>query len=129
MVTSILAFEGNGVITHHVGGYSDYLEYKNRFNKPAPAHAISTSTPASEKSEQRTENKKFASKYKYELEKLPKKIEDLEKKIELLSIELSETEERNSSNLAHISMEIGKLQEELDRSEMRWLELEELKNL
>ena len=30
IATSILAFEGNGVITQHLGGYSDYLDFKQR---------------------------------------------------------------------------------------------------
>ena len=56
--------------------------------------------------------------------KLPKSLEHLEEEIKKLSEELSETEERNSANLAHIAMEIGKLQQELYAAEERWLELE-----
>mgnify|MGYP006981171696 CR=1 FL=1 len=51
----------------------------------------------------------------------------MEEKIIVLSEELSQTEERSSSNLAHISMEIGRFQQDLDKCEERWLELEELK--
>ncbi len=128
VATSILAFEGDCVITNHVGGYSDYLEYKEKYQKDAQ-EALRTkvvmNVEASIKKPE--ESKKFAYKYRLELEKLPAKIEKLEEKIRNLSEELSETEDRNPANLAHIAMEITKLQKELDASEERWLELEELK--
>lgn len=134
VATSILAFEGNSIITNHLGGYSDYLEYKNSkkvsdtFLAERP---ISEDFPKkvsdtfSQKGEAKSQ-KKLSYKYKIELEKLPQKIENLEKKIADLSTELSETEDRNPANLAHIAMEIGKLQQDLEKSENRWLELEEM---
>jgi ATP-binding cassette subfamily F protein uup len=128
VATSILAFEGDGVITNHVGGYSDYLEYKEKYQKDAQEGLrtkVVMNVEASIKKPE--ESKKFAYKYRLELEKLPAKIEKLEEKIRNLSEELSETEDRNPANLAHIAMEITKLQKELDASEERWLELEELK--
>jgi ATP-binding cassette subfamily F protein uup len=143
VATSILAFEGNAEITSHVGGYSDYLEFIHRrtatrrtgFVTPSACSVptemnIETGlqTPSRNGAESRNEVeiKKLSYKHKYELEKLPAKIEKLEKKIRELSEELSETEDRNSANLAHIAMEIAKYQKELDASEARWLELEEL---
>ncbi len=128
VATSILAFEGDGVITNHVGGYSDYLEYKEKYQKDAQEALktkVATNVEASAKKPE--DSKKFAYKYRLELEKLPAKIEKLEEKIRNLSEELSETEDRNPANLAHIAMEITKFQKELDASEERWLELEELK--
>ena len=128
VATSILAFEGDGVITNHVGGYSDYLEYKEKYQKDAQeALKPKVVTNVEESVKKPEESKKFAYKYRLELEKLPAKIEKLEEKIHNLSEELSETEDRNPANLAHIAMEIAKFQKELDASEERWLELEELK--
>ncbi|MBP7710647.1 MAG: ABC-F family ATP-binding cassette domain-containing protein [Rickettsiales bacterium] len=129
VATSILAFEENGEITTHVGGYSDYLEYKNRHSKTVDAPVTKrvesdlVSTP-----EKQISAKKLSYKHKFELEKLPQKIEKLETKIRELSEELSETEDRNSANLAHIAMEIARLQKELDAAEERWLELEMCQN-
>jgi ABC transport system ATP-binding/permease protein len=130
VATSILAFEGEGVIANHVGGYSDYLEYKSQ-HKPqlvgaGLAPALTTAQPTTAKpSPAEPSPKKLTYKHKFELEKLPAKIEKLEEKIRQLSEELSETEDRNSGNLAHIAMEIAKHQKELDAAEARWLELEE----
>ncbi len=129
VVTSILAFEGDGVITNHIGGYSDYLEYKNKYNKTADVKTVKFDNQKTEKNTAETKNnnaKKLSYKLKLELEKLPAKIEKLELKIKELSNELSNTEDRNSANLAHISMEIAKYQKDLDIAEERWLELEDM---
>lgn len=132
VATSILAFEGEGIITSNVGGYSDYLVYKEKYQKDAlfkndalASEAKKTKGQSSEVKIQKIE-KKISYKLKFELEKLPAKIEKLEKKITELSEELSQTEDRNSANLAQIAMEIAKHQKELDACEDRWLELEEI---
>ncbi len=130
VVSSIMAFEEDGTITHHLGGYSDYLEFKNRgkvekMEAKASTKAVKTiETPI----EENKKPQRLSYKYVVELEKLPLKIEKLEKKIADLSEELSETEDRNSANLAFITMEIAKLQQELEAAENRWIELEEMKS-
>ncbi len=127
IATSILAFEGDGVIANHVGGYSDYLEYKERYQKQEIIQKENQAREARAKlepSEKKSEpQKKVSYKLKFELEKLPAKIEKLEAKIKELSEELSETDDRSSANLAHIAMEIAKYQKDLDEAEERWLEL------
>ncbi|MES2676962.1 MAG: ABC-F family ATP-binding cassette domain-containing protein [Pseudomonadota bacterium] len=130
VVSSILAFEDDGTITYHLGGYSDYLEFKNK-NKVEKSAVKTLSKPefkAIESSEEIIKKpQKLSYKYVVELEKLPAKIEKLENKITQLSEELSQTEDRNSANLAFITMEIAKLQQELEIAENRWVELEDLK--
>ena len=129
VATSILAFEGNAVITNHIGGYSDYLEFKEKNMQShedvvTKVKNVSIEFPSTLVVES-SQPKKLSYKLKLELEKLPAKIENLEKKICELSEELSETEDRNPANLAHISMEIAKHQKELEIAENRWMELEE----
>lgn len=135
VATSILAFEGNAEITSHVGGYSDYISYvqtnrRTGFVTPSARSVpidmnIETGLQTPSRADFR-HTQKLSYKHKFELEKLPAKIEKLEIKIRELSEELSETEDRNSANLAHIAMEIAKYQKELDAAEARWIELEEL---
>jgi len=129
VATSILAFEGDSVVTNHVGGYSDYLDYKQKSLavKPKISEFIKNNAEPVEALNREPQKEKLAYKHRLELEKLPAKIEKLEEKIRELSEELSETEDRNSGNLAHISMEIAKYQKELDETENRWLYLEGLK--
>ena len=134
VVSSILAFEDDGTITYHLGGYSDYLEFKNKNKieksviKTALKQEYKQEYKAIENSEEITKKpQRLSYKYVVELEKLPAKIEKLENKIITLSEELSETEDRNSANLALITMEIAKLQQELETAELRWIELEGMK--
>jgi ATP-binding cassette subfamily F protein uup len=141
VVSGILAFEGDGIITSHLGGYSDYLEFKNKHNirplvkKKSQKAIISTINQNITEIQQEkltqvstVKIQKLSYKYVVELEKLPLKIEKLEGKIALLSQELSETEDRNSANLALIAMGITQLQKDLDIAENRWIELEEMKS-
>jgi ATP-binding cassette subfamily F protein uup len=125
-VSSILAFEDNGEITHNLGGYSDYLEFKSKSKN------LETDSKIEEKIEKNkirnnSKPKRFSYKYVIELEKLPEKIEKLEAKITELSEELSNTEDRNPANLSLITIEIAKLTQELEILENRWVELEEMK--
>jgi ATP-binding cassette subfamily F protein uup len=129
VVSSILAFEDDGQITYHLGGYSDYLEFKNKNPSKITSKISNDSKPDNIEKISNKTSKKLSYKYIIELEKLPAKIEKLTKQITDLSEELSNTENRNSANLAFISMEIAKLQQELDHAENRWLELEEISGL
>ncbi len=134
VATSILAFEGDGVVTSHIGGYSDYISSQKQPSSLTTAggrifqesDSWSSQSPTQSREEGSSTKKKMTYKYKHELEKLPAKIEKLGIKIYELSEELSATEDRNSANLAHIAMEIAKNQKELDAAESRWLELEEM---
>jgi ATP-binding cassette subfamily F protein uup len=134
VATSILAFEGDGVVTSHIGGYSDYISSQQQPQSLTNAggrilqesDSWSSQSPMQSREEGSSAKKKLTYKYKHELEKLPAKIEKLGIKIYELSEELSATEDRNSANLAHIAMEIAKNQKELDAAESRWLELEEM---
>lgn len=129
VATSILSFEGEGIVEQNLGGYSDYVAHKEKHGKTTvePTQKKQEKIKVEAESSQKPE-KKFSYKHKIELEKLMPKIEKLEKKIANLSTEISETEDRNPANLAHITMEIAKFQQELNQAEERWMELEELKN-
>jgi ABC transport system ATP-binding/permease protein len=130
-VTSILAFEESGQLSYHLGGYSDYLEFKNAQNgkngkdsadkKPQKDKNVAKNDLNGVKKPQ-----KLSYKYVHELKKLPDKIAKLEIQIADLSAELSQTEDRNPANLALISQEIAQLQQKLDECENRWLELAEM---
>ncbi len=128
VATSILSFEGDGIIESHLGGYSDYLTYKeNQANEAQKLIEKPIKKPEIQIENKNEELKKFPYKFKIELEKLPEKIEKLEEKILELSNELNESEDRNPANLAHISIAIANAQKELEKLENRWLELEEIK--
>ena len=147
VVTNILAFEGDGEIISHLGGYSDYIEYKNEHLKKAEMAKISIRNEAAAKARALAAQdsaaldfaKEFSapivkprshntshSKIKFELERIPQKIEVLENKILELNDELINTEDRNPASLAHISIEIANAQQKIDELEKRWEELEKI---
>lgn len=133
-VSKILAFEGNGDVELHIGGYSDYLEAtgKTKFSDDKRKTGKTNKTAKDDNpSDQQNENNtvKLTYKLQYELDNLPKKIEALEGEIQALEIQLAKpdfyTEEPEAFNTA--SIRIGEAKEELETAEIRWLELEDMK--
>jgi ATP-binding cassette subfamily F protein uup len=129
-VTSVLAFEGEGHIEQHMGGYSDYLA-KTRADK-GKSGAGNKQKPSAEKNE-KTDKKKSSTplsfKYKHELEQLPKRITALEKELSELKELLSDAElyTKNPDKFDKATERFGEAQAELDNAETRWLELEEMR--
>lgn len=133
VATTILSFEGDGVINFNLGGYSDYItkypkknklisDKKNLKNNPEK----STKSTIVEPYQIQKNSIKINNKIKNEHAKIPQKIAEIQQKIEELNHEFENSEDRNQSNLALINMEIANHQYELEKLEERWLELEYL---
>lgn len=130
-VTKILAFEGNGVIEGHIGGYSDYLAVKKAESAELePTRTKKSSKGATENaSDNNVGDQKLSYKLKFELDSLPKKIEKLTREIEDLSIKLEDATlyMRDPSAFNAYSNRLGQAAYEKDAAETRWLELEEMR--
>ncbi len=131
VATSILAFEGEGVIFANLGGYSDYLEYKNNLKKNSKQNSTTFSKNHEKENSKddylkQKQNQKEIRLLKTELNKLPDRIERLEAKINDLSEELNDPENLNPTDIAIISSQIGELQDKIEQYEARWVELEEM---
>jgi ATP-binding cassette subfamily F protein uup len=139
-VSKILAFEGKAKIQGHIGGYSDYLENKKKEQleeallKDSNSKNSSDSNSQSDSKNHAKNNnsnkpKKLSYKYQYELDRLPEKIAGLEKEIEELSEYLSDPQSysEDPKQFEEKSILITKLKQDLENSELRWLELEEMK--
>jgi len=131
--TTILGFEGDGVINYNMGGYSDYIaQYQSKnqliLNKKNLKNIADKVTKTSDLGSPKNEKNllKISNKIKTEHSKIPQKIIEIQKKIEELNNEFEGGENRNPSNLALINMEIANYQYELEKLEERWLELEYL---
>ena len=137
-VTQILAFEGNGEVELHMGGYSDYLAATGRkkFSDPKnqetskknnnSSTVYNSEDPSTAKP---VEPKKLTYKLEYEWQNLPKTIEALNTEIATLENELNDAD-LYADNLARFeaaSTRVAQAKEELDKAEMRWLELDEMK--
>ncbi|MFN3827712.1 MAG: ABC-F family ATP-binding cassette domain-containing protein [Micavibrio sp.] len=127
-VTKILAFEGEGQIEGHIGGYSDYLESRksavieDTSSKKEPAKSVT-------KEEPKVALKKLSYKHQYELEQLPARIAGLEEEINHLEEALSDPDfyTRDPVSFQNNSRRLGQARDELGEAETRWLELEEMR--
>jgi ATP-binding cassette subfamily F protein uup len=113
-------------IYEFVGGYHDYLQAEKQRQKPSIAPQIAQDKPRKEKTVT-----KLSYKDERELSLLPEQIKSLTKIIDAAELELSNPDlyHQNQEQFITLSQKIAKTKEELEKLEMRWLELEELKLL
>jgi len=141
VVTSSYVFDGKGVITEYVGGYSDWLRQrpsrKAGASKAAVPAAASTQTGArkaaapaavSETTPKLAKPRKMSLKEKAELERLPEKIEGAERERDELYAKLADANFlRNGQEVARAKARLEALIGEADALMARWVELEALK--
>lgn len=127
-VTQILAFEGNGEVEHIIGGYSDYLEFRNKNKKLA--ESISNEQKKSQPVilEKPQEKKKLTFKDKYALENLPKEIEKLDIEIAEISKKLGDPTfyQQDPKEFNKAAEKLERKKREKDEKEFQLMELEDL---
>ena len=133
-VTKILSFEGDGIIEETIGGYSDYLSFKNSKltqNSKNKNEEKNNKFKVIAKSGEDKNNKKLTYKLEFELNSLPPKIKSLEDDINDFNQKLSDPNlYLNEPDIFfEITKKLEKSKEDLEYFENRWLELEEIKNL
>ena len=132
-VTKILSFEGDGVVEETIGGYSDYLLFKNSKltqNSKNKNEEKNSKFKVITKSGENKNNKKLTFKLEFELNSLPSKIKNLENDINDFNEKLSDPNlYLNEPDIFfEITKKLEKSKEDLEYFENRWLELEEIKN-
>lgn len=131
-VTKILAFEGDGRVEGHIGGYSDYLRARQKEVEATEVRA-KPEKPAMKLDEPAVKaasvSKKLSYKLQYELDHLPKRMQTLEEEINALEDTLSDSDlyARDPVTFQNSSRRLGQARDELEQAETRWLELEEMK--
>ena len=139
VVTSMIAYEGDGKWQEYEGGYEDYRIQKKRFDALTQANTASTvnktASKEDKKSESRSESKsevkqsvtksKLSNKEKAELDKLPNQIEQLEKKQLVLSEQLANPEiyKGDAHLIVTLKNELTQIEDQMARSMKRWEEL------
>jgi ATP-binding cassette subfamily F protein uup len=134
-VDKIVAFEGDGVITHHTGNYSDYQEFVAKHGSGAPASASAPKVlPAAAPS--RTDAPANAAAGKPRVTKMSykdqKDFEQIDGWIEAAEAEVSAIADRmeaassDSVKLQELAAEQQQLEEKLEKLMDRWAELNEL---
>ncbi|WP_032112771.1 ABC-F family ATP-binding cassette domain-containing protein [Candidatus Paracaedibacter symbiosus] len=123
LTTSIIAFEGDGVIEEYVGGYSDYLSQRKP-RQPAPK---SLKTEKIAQTLQEKPLRKFTYNEKRDYEVLPKTMDTLQAEIKTIEAKLDHPNFYQNHHHEFITLtarlETAKI--ELDAAELRWLELDE----
>ncbi|GHA03309.1 ABC transporter ATP-binding protein [Arenicella chitinivorans] len=127
VVTSTIAFEGDGQVYEYIGGYQDWLAQKRD-------HATSeTEAPAAKESNVKpsaaaAKPKKLSYKLQYELDHLPGKISELESKVQTLTNTMADPSfyQQDADTIATTGTELKELQAELDAAFERWEELESM---
>jgi ABC transport system ATP-binding/permease protein len=124
-VTEILAFEGDAVVESHIGGYTDYVRFKQQQAQPAKPTTIA---PAAiiETAPKKTSGR-MSFKHVHELKTLPDRIEALTNEITDLKTLLGDNTfyMRDPEQFDKASRRFATAQAELEFAEHRWLELEE----
>ena len=129
VVTSVLAFDGDGVISEHVGGYSEWWEYhqaqeEQQRRKTSAKPSATGKKPASPAQKQR----KLSYREKSELEALPETIAALEKEQAELTARVNEPDffRLPHAETRPVLDRLNEANAELEQSYTRWDELDSL---
>ena len=135
VVTSMIAYEGDGKWQEYEGGYEDYRIQKKRFDEFTQASNASTINKTLGKDDKKVEIKpetklsvtksKLSNKEKAELDKLPNQIEQFEKKQLVLNEQLANPEiyKGEAHLIVTLKNELTQIEEQMTRSMKRWEEL------
>jgi ATP-binding cassette subfamily F protein uup len=118
----LFVLDGKGNVHDILGSYTDFREAQNKAEKASAL--ASKAEPQVEKSGPSAKNIKLSFKEKFEYDQIEKKLPDLEKKKAQLQHDLM-IQASDHQALVKLTDELGKVTDELESLEMRWLELSE----
>ena len=123
VVTSTVAFEGEGRVVEYVGGYDDYLRQREPIAPAAPPPRSADSAPAASR---RNRPRRLTFNEQRELEGLPEKIAALEEEQSRLKEEVASPEFYKSpaDRIHTVLARIDAVHAELDAALERWVELD-----
>lgn len=124
VVDHLLVFQGDGEVKDFPGNYTQYRVWSSLPENKAASTGSSISPANTEQRQQPREKKRLSYREKQEFQQLETEIEQLEAEksqiVEALSGGTISVEQ-----IEQMSKRLPKLEEELDRKSMRWLELSE----
>ena len=133
----LFVFEGNGIVKDYLGSLTDYAEclVENESADPSsdggapPPVAGAAKGDYKQEKEKRLGKKKERQKLQKEIQSLEKRMDKLRAKVDTLQTEMDETSSDNSEGwtvLADLLVNIQEATDEIDETEMRWLEVAEV---
>ncbi|MBN1251401.1 MAG: ABC-F family ATP-binding cassette domain-containing protein [Bacteroidales bacterium] len=124
LVDSLFVIEDGGNIFNFPGNYYDYIQYKSLQDKEIRQLEKKQKEIKEEKKPQK---KKFGFNEQREFDNLEKELKELEERKSNIEISLN-SGELVENELIKISEEYAQISKIIDKKEMRWLELSELKD-
>ncbi len=127
LVDRIFAFEGDGALKQYEGGYTEYLEARQRAEESVAVKSVQTApkmTGKDWKKDQPTKLK-FTFKEQKEYDTIDEDIAALEEKIESLDAEMM-ANATNSAKLSQLTVEKENVEQQLEEKMERWVYLNDL---
>lgn len=128
IVTSTIAFEGEGRVREYPGGYTDYLKQRKSVSPQKAKNADKDTTSSPDNSKKNPDKPKGKLSYKDQrlLDRLSVDMPRLEKQIQTREAELSDPDlfAKNPEKFSEIADQLEKDKNTLETMEEQWLELE-----
>lgn len=139
LVSSVIAFEGDGQVREYVGGYDDWLRQGGTWTRDSVAERrdmLQTSVATQEnaqaplegKAKEPQKSRKLSYKLQREFDELPGQIEQLEAALAQLQKEVNSPDfySRPQAQVESLLQQLAQTQEQLDTCFERWAELEDM---
>lgn len=129
VVTSTLAFEGEGMVNEYVGGYEDWLRQSrssfSKVEKKAATKKAEEEQKSPVKDNKKETKNKLSYKAQFELDTLPQKIESLESEQTVIQEKMAEADfyQQDKKEIDKVLTRIKEVEAELETTYARWEEL------
>lgn len=127
VVTSTLAFEGDGLVKEYTGGYDDWIAQRASASlEPSASAKLAKSNPVGAKPSSTERPKRLSFKEQKELEQLPKQIEQMESEQNDLHTAMASPAfyQQDKSQISKTTERLQTLQQQLSDAYERWETLE-----
>lgn len=125
VVDRIFEFDGNGHLQQYEGGYTDYIEAKQKREVPKEEVKAKKSTGKNDWKQNRPTKLKFSYMEQKEFETIDEDIAKLEKKLEKLDADMM-ANATNSAKLSELTLEKELAEKQLEEKMERWVYLNDL---
>lgn len=125
VVDRIFEFDGNGHLQQYEGGYTDYIEAKQKREVPKEELKAKKSTGKNDWKQNRPTKLKFSYMEQKEFETIDEDIAKLEEKLEKLDVDMM-ANATNSAKLSELTLEKELAEKQLEEKMERWVYLNDL---
>ena len=125
VVDRIFVFDGNGHLQQYEGGYTDYIEAKQKREVPKEEVKAKKSTGKNDWKQNRPTKLKFSYMEQKEFETIDEDIAKLEEKLEKLDADMM-ANATNSAKLSELTLEKEFAEKQLEEKMERWVYLNDL---